>query len=334
MADNVAIEIVMKIAGCSREEAISKLAEAGNNAEAAIEAHFASNESRGAPAVATPAPPPQARSSGGARIATFSSLRASEEQADNAGSNEYYAGGEKSGIAVMGGDGDNRRPDVGNAFGAMQQHNVGEGDVDESMPTVKLTLWADGIFSVDDGVNPVVPRNPTTDPVARKFMEEVMANRIPLELGPQPVHLIAEDKRTEVFKPPPMKAFSGSGHRLGNVVPSVAGTTSADGTSSSASAAASSDMQPAGTPTQPAVDESQPVTKVQVRLADGTRLVARFNPTNTVQDLRRFVRSAIPAAETREFVLMTTFPKKVLEDDTQTLEDAKLCNSAVVQRYR
>lgn len=60
-----------------------------------------------------------------------------------------------------------------NAYGAMQRHNVGEGDVDAGMPTVTLTMWADGIFSIDDGVNPVEPRNPTTDPVARKFMEDV-----------------------------------------------------------------------------------------------------------------------------------------------------------------
>jgi hypothetical protein len=32
-------------------------------------------------------------------------------------------------------------------------------------------------------------------------------------------------------------------------------------------------------------------------------------------------------------VLQTTFPNKVLEDDGQTVEEAKLQNAVVVQRY-
>lgn len=35
----------------------------------------------------------------------------------------------------------------------------------------------------------------------------------------------------------------------------------------------------------------------------------------------------------RTFVLQTTFPNKVLEDDGQTVEEAKLQNAVVVQRY-
>ena len=37
------------------------------------------------------------------------------------------------------------------------------------------------------------------------------------------------------------------------------------------------------------VDESQPTTSIQLRLGDGTRLVAKFNHTHTVGDIRRFV---------------------------------------------
>jgi UBX domain-containing protein 1 len=35
----------------------------------------------------------------------------------------------------------------------------------------------------------------------------------------------------------------------------------------------------------------------------------------------------------RAFVLQTTFPSKVLDDDAQTVEEAKLQNAVVVQRY-
>ena len=55
------------------------------------------------------------------------------------------------------------------------------------------------------------------------------------------------------------------------------------------------DSRPAPAP-QVSVDDTQPVTSIQVRLGDGTRMVistlqkvARFNHTHTVGDLRRFV---------------------------------------------
>lgn len=34
-------------------------------------------------------------------------------------------------------------------------------------------------------------------------------------------------------------------------------------------------------------DESQPTTSIQLRLADGSRMVAKFNLTHTVADIRR-----------------------------------------------
>lgn len=35
-------------------------------------------------------------------------------------------------------------------------------------------------------------------------------------------------------------------------------------------------------------DESQPTTSIQLRLADGSRMVAKFNLTHTVADIRRW----------------------------------------------
>jgi len=79
------------------------------------------------------------------------------------------------------------------------------------------------------------------------------------------------------------------------------------------------------------VDESKPTTSIQLRLGDGTRLVARVNLTHTVADLRSFVAAARP--ESRPFVLQTTFPSKELSDFTETIEGAKLQNAVVVQRF-
>ena len=41
------------------------------------------------------------------------------------------------------------------------------------------------------------------------------------------------------------------------------------------------------------VDQSQPTTSVQIRLADGTRLVCRMNLTHTVGDIRNFINAYV-----------------------------------------
>lgn len=38
-----------------------------------------------------------------------------------------------------------------------------------------------------------------------------------------------------------------------------------------------------------AVDKNAPTTTVQIRLADGSRLVATLNHTHTIADLRRYI---------------------------------------------
>lgn len=157
---------------------------------------------------------------------------------------------------------------------------MGGDEVEEGLQKVTLTEWQGGVFSLDDGVNPVVPKNPATDPEFAKFLEAVMQGRLPPGFTSD-THLVYEDKREEAFKPPPMKPFSGAGRRLGDVVPPVAGAGGAHG-GTGASAAAAPTVQPPAV----VVDEGLPTTRVQIRLADGTRLVGRFNPTQTVADLR------------------------------------------------
>ena len=54
---------------------------------------------------------------------------------------------------------------------------------------------------------------------------------------------------------------------------------------SEGAAGSSVDVAP---PTVP-LDSTQPTTSVQIRLADGTRLVSKFNHTHTVNDIRQFI---------------------------------------------
>eukprot|EP00850_Spirogloea_muscicola_P010283 SM000060S19615 [mRNA] locus=s60:135934:136799:- [translate_table: standard] len=79
------------------------------------------------------------------------------------------------------------------------------------------------------------------------------------------------------------------------------------------------------------IDESQPVTSIQVRLADGSRLVARFNHGHTVGDVRRFVEAAWPVHGAFSLQAMS-FPPRVLVDDSLTIAEAGLINSVIIQK--
>lgn len=92
-----------------------------------------------------------------------------------------------------------------------------------------------------------------------------------------------EDHRHEEFLKikPKLQPFSGKGHTLGSPTPSALSTTppsEKDSRQSEVEAKASVDL-----------DRDQPVTNVQIRLADGTRLLGEFNHTHTVGDIRRYI---------------------------------------------
>jgi UBX domain-containing protein 1 len=97
-------------------------------------------------------------------------------------------------------------------------------------------------------------------------------------------------------------------------------------------------VTPTATPTtvdtpKPPLDPSQPQTTLQLRLADGTRLVTQFNLSATMNDLYAFVGRARPTTG-REFVLQTIFPTKVLERGETTVEEEGLKGGTVVMRWK
>ena len=72
---------------------------------------------------------------------------------------------------------------------------------------------------------------------------------------------------------------------------------------------------------------------IQVRLSSGGRLVVKLNETNTVSDLRRYIRLVRPEAPF-SFSLHTTFPNKELTEETETLKEAGLIGAAVLMRAK
>ncbi|XP_029447198.1 UBX domain-containing protein 2B isoform X6 [Rhinatrema bivittatum] len=82
------------------------------------------------------------------------------------------------------------------------------------------------------------------------------------------------------------------------------------------------------------VDELVPTTKIQIRLADGSRLIQRFNLTHRIMDVRHFIIDSRPEFATEDFALVTTFPNIELSDENQTIQEADLLNTVLLQRLK
>lgn len=238
-------------------------------------------------------------------IASLDDYRKKEDE-DTKGT-QSYAGGEKSGLAIQNpGDDDDRWKRM--------QELASSGAASGPLPDnhVKVTVYRNG-FVINDG-----PFRPTSDPLNKKFMDEVSQGRCPAELqgdSQEPVHVELSDKHTEDYKEPPppaYTAFSGAGNSLGG--------------SSSAAAAAAPVQADAGSV---AVDDSKPKTKIQIRFHDGSRKAQEFNEDHTVGELRRFVQQCVGG---QAMTIMGGFPPKPLTDDSATIKAAGLMGAAITAR--
>ncbi|ESQ55968.1 hypothetical protein EUTSA_v10025275mg [Eutrema salsugineum] len=290
-------------------------------------------------------------------IRTFADLNRSP--AGGAGSDsdeaqEYYTGGEKSGMMVQ----DPRKAKDVDALFEQARMSAVDRPVEPSRPASRsftgasrllsgepvssspqqqqqqdqpqvvmhfITFWRNG-FTVDDG-----PLRRFDDPNNATFMESIAKSECPRELEPVDrkirvhVDLIRrEEDYTERSKP--KNPFQGLGRLLG-----------ASGFGSSSSAAEPRTV-PAFMNVAPApsrglvVDPAAPTTSIQLRLADGTRLVSRFNNHHTIRDIRGFIDASRPGGS-KEYQLLTMgFPPKQLTDLDQTIEQAGIANSVVLQK--
>ncbi|KAJ3694907.1 hypothetical protein LUZ60_000284 [Juncus effusus] len=265
---------------------------------------------------------------------------------------EYYTGGEKSGMIVQDPTrgGGNSREDIferARQMGAMPGPYVapsssissftgtgrllsGEQTAPPPLPAVTerppervvhtIIFWNNG-FTVDDG-----PLRRFDDPQNAPFLESIRKQECPLELVPS-------DRRTEVhvnltrseedYVAPvgPKNPFQGVGRTLGG----TSGGSTAEIPPQDASSSAGS------TPLGLTVDDSLPSTTIQLRLADGTRMVARFNTSHTVGHIRAFIDASRPGA-VRTYQLQTGFPPTILTDPSLTIDQAGLANSVIMQK--
>ncbi|KAK4259053.1 hypothetical protein QN277_005428 [Acacia crassicarpa] len=293
----------------------------------------------------------KASSSRAGRIRTLSDLNrpSADSDSDSDGPQEYYTGGEKSGMLVQD---PTKGNDVDAIFNQARQLGAVERPLDQlqdpprstsftgtarllSGETVQSTsqqpesfvhnivFWSDG-FTVNDG-----PLRRLDDPENASFLESIKKSECPKELEPADkrssvnVNLI---RRTEKYPEPEKRhvAFQGVGRTLG---------------SSSASAAPETtvaSLVPSSAPTPSAglvVDQLLPSTSIQIRLADGTRLISHFNHHHAISDIRAFINASRPGGAQNYQLQMMGFPPKLLTDETRTIEQEGLANSVVIQKF-
>ncbi|KAL7218891.1 hypothetical protein ACSBR2_012039 [Camellia fascicularis] len=283
---------------------------------------------------------PSGSRSGGIR--TLSDLN--RQSSDGSGSDsdyepqEYYTGGEKSGMLVQD---PSKVNDVDAIFTHARQAGAVERSLDDRRPssssrsftgtgrllsgetlssapqqpeaiTHNIIFWSNG-FTVDDG-----PLRRLDDPENASFLESIRKSECPKELEPT-------NRKTAVHVSLMRKEenYPGMGRTLGS-------------TSSAAS------TEPAVAPTSPStapppsnglvVDDTLPSTSVQLRLADGTRMVSRFNYHHTIRDIRAYIDASRPDRVSTYQLQTVGFPPKQLTDLDQSIEQAGLANSVVIQK--
>ncbi|WVN91160.1 uncharacterized protein L203_106414 [Cryptococcus depauperatus CBS 7841] len=200
-----------------------------------------------------------------------------------------------------------------------------------------LHLWRNG-FSIEDG-----PLLSYTTPENRALLQAMEEGRAPSVAFGVPFNtrcnVDIEEKRDRDYESPKkvLRPFGGGGQRLGSAPPPGEAVSNSESRGSEMPGALPSTTTETTSQLQPTtpsfdVDPSQPTTSIQIRFADGSRQVAKFNLSHTLADLYAYVSSA--QTDRRAFVLQTTFPPKELRKDSEeSVENAGLKNSVVVQRF-
>ncbi|KFV94568.1 UBX domain-containing protein 2A [Eurypyga helias] len=188
---------------------------------------------------------------------------------------------------------------------------------------VIIKLWKNG-FTVNDG-----ELRSYSHVANQQFLDSIKKGELPFELqkvfDKEEVDVKVEDKKDKVYlssKKPMFHPFSGHGYRLGSAAPRIISKVI-------------DDHQRAGNkrrlPLVP-LNDLEPVTNIQIWLADGERIIQKFNVSHRISHVRDFITKYQGSEGSIPFTLTTSLPFRELRDETLTLEEAKLQNAVVVQR--
>ncbi|EOB06188.1 UBX domain-containing protein 4, partial [Anas platyrhynchos] len=190
---------------------------------------------------------------------------------------------------------------------------------------VIIKLWKNG-FTVNDG-----ELRSYADVASQQFLDSVKKGELPFELRKvfekEEVDVKVEDKKDEVYlssKKPVFHPFSGHGYRLGSATPRIVSKVREDHQ-------AAGDKRPL--PVVP-LNDLEPITNIQIWLADGERVIQKFNVSHRISHVRDFITKYRGSEGRVPFTLTTSLPFRELRDETLTLQEAKLQNAVVVQRLQ
>ncbi|XP_053314971.1 UBX domain-containing protein 2A [Spea bombifrons] len=187
----------------------------------------------------------------------------------------------------------------------------------ETQADIVIKMWKNG-FTIDDG-----QLRDYSDSDNRQFMDSMRKGELPSELQrklkKKEVAVNVEDRKAEEFttRKPRVDPFSGPGHRLGSATPKII------------TKEANSDELPSVE-----LNELEPLTNIKFWLADGKRIVQRFNTSHRISDVRSFVERIPLKSGSAPFTLATSYPLRELLDETLTIREAELQNAVLVQRLR
>ncbi|XP_061086126.1 UBX domain-containing protein 2A-like, partial [Conger conger] len=183
-----------------------------------------------------------------------------------------------------------------------------------------VRLWKDGFT-----VNEEAFRSYSQDE-NQQFLEAIKRGELPEELERRSeegeLEVVMQDMKDEPYVPRKRSfhPFTGRGYRLGSVAPRVV--------------ARSPSLHEDTEPPLPLVElnHTQPITSLQIWLADGRRLVQKFNLSHRISDVQDFVQQSQRVELSVPFVLTTSLPLRELGEGELSLAEADLSNAVIVQR--
>ncbi|KAG9467518.1 UBX domain-containing protein 2A [Eleutherodactylus coqui] len=206
---------------------------------------------------------------------------------------------------------------VSSLFEEAEDAGVLNTSVDDEAEVV-IKMWKNG-FTINDG-----QLRDYTDAANRQFMDSMKKGELPPELhktfAKNELSVNVEDRKSEEYlRKKRVDAFSGQGYRLGSAAPKVI-TKTTNGLEDELNL-----------PTVE-LDDGEPMTNVKIWLADGKRVVQKFNTTHRICDVKHFVERIPCKSQKIPFTLATSFPLRDLLDETATIQEARLQNTVLVQR--
>ncbi|KAG8445713.1 hypothetical protein GDO86_010485 [Hymenochirus boettgeri] len=188
----------------------------------------------------------------------------------------------------------------------------------DSNADVIIKMWKNG-FTINDG-------NLRDYSGAENcyFMDSVRKGELPEELQKtfqkEEISVNFEDRKSEdcSYRKPQINPFSGLGHRLGSATPKII----------------TKDSEKCNELILPVVDLNnlEPLTTIKIWMADGKRIVQKFNISHRISDVRHFLERIPSKSEKVPFIFATSFPLCEIMDETVTIQEANLQKSVLVQK--